>query len=138
MKRIVLAILVLAFVASCKQKECPTCEKCPPPAPAPTCPEAKCDLTLDDNGNARIAPHWRLVEQEGAEGKEGKAFITAKLGDGRVIAVPLTPTTPILVDGKEATGGVLLGPGGGSCPCRLPQCLPYCRPIGDVLGPPQP
>ncbi len=132
MKRIVLAALVLAFVASCKQKECPTCEKCPPPTTPPACPEPSCDLTLDDAGKQLVAPHWRLVEQE------GKAFITAKLGDGRVIAVPLSATTPIVVDGKEATGEVLLGPGGGSCPCRLPQCLPYCRPIGSVLSPPQP
>ncbi|MBZ0233435.1 MAG: hypothetical protein K8M05_14000 [Deltaproteobacteria bacterium] len=130
MKRIVLAALVLAFAASCKKTECPTCptaEKCPPP-PAP-CPEASCDIKLDDGSTAAA---WRLVHQD------GKAFLTTTLADKRVIAVPVTETTQILIDGQQATGGETLRPGGGSCPCQLPQCLPYCRPIGSVLSPPQP
>jgi hypothetical protein len=126
MKRIVLVALALAFVASCKKKECPTCEKCPPPPPA--CPEPTCDIALDDGGKASVASTWRLVEQD------GKAFLTTTLADKRVLAVPMTATTPIYVDGKQSTGEVMLGPGGGSCPCRLPQCLPYCRPIGELLG----
>lgn len=126
MKRIMLAAVALAFVVSCKKKECPPCDKCPP-APPP-CPEAKCDIELDDAGKMSVAVSWRLVEQD------GKAFFTATLADKRVIAVPVTAATPVYVDGKQGTGEVLFGPGGGSCPCRLPQCIPYCRPIGEVLG----
>lgn len=130
MKRIVLAVLALAFVVSCKKKECPTCEKCPPVPPP--CPEAKCDPEIDDGGTKLVVPAWRLIE------KDGKKFLTTTLADKRELAVPVTATTPVFVDGKEGNGEVLLGPGGGSCPCRLPQCLPYCRPIGSVLSPPQP
>lgn len=126
MKRIVLAVLALAFVVSCKPKECP------PPQPAPTCPEATCDVAFEDAGQKLTSPAWRLVEQD------GKMMLTTTLADKRVIAVPIAPTTSLFVDGKESTGETLLkGPGG--CPCRLLQCMPYCRPIGDVLSPtPQP
>jgi hypothetical protein len=127
MKRIVLAVLAvlaLALVASCKPKECPAC---PPPQPAPTCPEAKCDIALE---NASTTPAWYLVEQD------GKVMLTATMPDKRVIAVPIEPTTQVFVDGKAGTGDSVLRLG---CPCRLDQCMPYCRPIGDVLSPtPQP
>ncbi|HUQ05334.1 MAG TPA: hypothetical protein VM261_22685 [Kofleriaceae bacterium] len=134
MKRIILAVLALFLVAGCKKTECPTCEKCPPAAtPTPTpCPDENCSLELEENSKTTLSPAWRLVEEN------GKFVLTTTLEDKRVIAVPLSATTPLFIDGKQTTGEqLLIGPGGG-CPCRLLQCMPYCRPIGSVLSPPQP
>jgi hypothetical protein len=123
MKRIVLAAVALALFASCKPKKCPTCDACPPPPPP--CPSGECSLDLDKGTVPSVT--YRLVEQD------GKFFMTATLPDKRVLALPIAATQSVYVDGKLTEGGTqMLGP--GSCPCRLPQCLPYCRPIASVIS----
>jgi hypothetical protein len=48
--------------------------------------------------------------------------------------VPLDAKTLIYVDGKESSGETVFAfGGGGGCPCTVPACMPYCRPIGSVL-----
>jgi hypothetical protein len=125
MKRIVLAAVAVALFASCKPKKCPTCDACPPPQPP--CPEATCDVKLEDAGKSILVKPFYLVE------KDGKYFLTTTDVEKHELAIPITETTPVYVDGQQTTGGETFSRGPGSCPCRLPQCLPYCRPIGSVL-----
>ncbi len=119
-------LVALALAAGCKKKTCPEC-----PA-APACPEPSCDLKIDDGGKAITALAYRLVE------KDGKWVMTAVGADGKAIAIPLDPNSPAWVDGKlDTVSGLLGGPGGGGgCPCRIPACIPFCRPVASLLDKP--
>jgi len=124
---LLVGVLVVVGLSACGDKACP---QCPAPGTGTGTGTGTGGAPIDAAASDDDGYEFRLVE------KDGKAAFVGTSIKGRVLVIPVDPRSRAYADAKQGTADELMTftvAENGGCPCRLPQCWPYCRVAAPVL-----